>query len=192
MNEMSGFIKLHRSFKNWEWYANLPTKTIYLHLILCANYKPDTWHNQALSTGQLITSRKSLSTATGLSEQQVRTALMHLEKTGYITIKTTNNYSIITVNHWEIYQNDGANSTYRATDQTPTDSPADQPQLNNINNTKNIEVKNSYSVQDAPCPEEEKPSFYTKDGSIDYAKLMAYSRENIRRRIAETATKDFL
>ncbi len=174
MNEMSGYTKLHRSFKNWEWYKDLPTKTIYLHLLLSANYKPDAWRGKQLDAGQLVTSRSSLCAATGLSEQQVRTALKHLKDTGYITIEATNCHSIITVNFWDMYQGDYVSSTYKVTNQSADDAPAESPHLkNNKNNITKDCVKN-YSVADAPQSPKKDYPFYNADGSVDYDKLRAY------------------
>ena len=54
--------------------------------------------------GQTITSYQQLANATGLSVQNVRTALKKLIKTGDITVKTTNKFTIISVVEWEKYQ----------------------------------------------------------------------------------------
>jgi len=47
-----------------------------------------------------------LSEKTGLTFQQVRTALNKLKSTGEITIQTTNRFSLITIVNWALYQND--------------------------------------------------------------------------------------
>lgn len=174
MNEMSGYTKLHKSFKNWEWYKDLPTKTIFLHLLLSANYKPDTWRGLQLNAGQLVTSRSALCAATALSEQQVRTALKHLKDTGYITIEPTNSYSIITVCFWEMYQSDNVNSTYRVTNQNTDEPPADSPHLKNNKNNIIQEVIKNDSVATEPAPQKTDLPFYNADGSVDYDKLRLY------------------
>ena len=101
---MEGWIKLHRQFLDWEWYADLPTKALFLHLLLKANHKPKQWQGQIINEGELITSIGSLSEQTGLSIRETRTALHKLESTGEITRKATNKYTLIKVQNYGIYQ----------------------------------------------------------------------------------------
>lgn len=101
---MDGWIKLHRQFLDWEWYADLPTKALFLHLLLKANHKPKQWQGQTINEGELITSINSLSEQTGLSIRETRTALHKLESTGEITKKATNKYTLVKVQNYGIYQ----------------------------------------------------------------------------------------
>lgn len=41
---MEGYIKIHRKMLDWEWYDDIPTKTLFLHLLLTANWKDSKWH----------------------------------------------------------------------------------------------------------------------------------------------------
>ena len=179
MNEMSGYIKLHRSFKNWEWYQDTAAKSVYLHLILSANYTEDVWKGITLKCGQLITSTLRLSETLGLSVQQIRTALNKLQKTGYITIETTNKYSLITVENWEIYQGGPVASTYRPASKLTHKPQPQQQQLKNINNIKNKEFKKSeYAAQKATPNAAQSINGSDK---YDYELLRIKSRERIRR-----------
>jgi len=54
--------------------------------------------------GSFVFGRKVASKETGLSEQQIRTCLKHLENLQNLTIKSTNKYSIVSVINWDIYQ----------------------------------------------------------------------------------------
>jgi hypothetical protein len=36
---MSGWIKIHRSILEWEWYEDTNTFRLFMHLILKANHK---------------------------------------------------------------------------------------------------------------------------------------------------------
>ena len=40
----SGYIKLYRSLLNWEWYDDINTKTVFLHLLLTVNIAKRQWH----------------------------------------------------------------------------------------------------------------------------------------------------
>ena len=91
----------------------------------------------------------------GFSEQQVRTALKKLESTGEITLKSTNRFTIATVENWEMYQGDGyieqPTDNQQITNKQPTDNQQitnKQPHLKNVKKERNI-----YSVI-AECPTE--------------------------------------
>ena len=90
-----GFIKLHRKTLDWEWSSKPLTMAIFVHLLLKANHQENKWQGITIKAGQIVVGRKQLSADTGLTEQQVRTALNHLKSTSEITIKSTNKYSII-------------------------------------------------------------------------------------------------
>ena len=101
---MSGYIKLHRKLLKWEWYSDTITFRVFMHLLLTANFEEREYRGMVLKPGQLITGRKKLSVDLGLSEQQIRTALNHLQSTNEITIKSTKKFSVITVENWGKYQ----------------------------------------------------------------------------------------
>lgn len=101
---MSGFVTLYRSILDWEWYTDLPTKAVFIHCVLKANYEDCNWRGTELKRGQFITSIQKLASETGLSDRQTRTALSKLESTSEVTIKTTNKFSIVTVCNYDSYQ----------------------------------------------------------------------------------------
>ena len=102
MNE--SWIKLFRKFKEWGWYKNSNVKDLFLEILLTANFDDKPWQKIIVSRGQLVTSIGHLSEETGLSVRQVRTALNNLKLTNELTIKTTPQYTLITVNKYNDYQ----------------------------------------------------------------------------------------
>ena len=80
------FVKIFRKMINWEWYTDVNTKTLFLHCLLKANWKPGSWKGQKYERGQFITSLPSLAKETGLSVQEVRTAISHLKETYEINV----------------------------------------------------------------------------------------------------------
>ena len=40
----SGYIKLYRSLLSWEWYDDINTKTVFLHLLLTVSIEESKWH----------------------------------------------------------------------------------------------------------------------------------------------------
>ena len=102
---MNGHIKLFRKFLKWEWYNDEHTKTVFLHCLLRANWKEQKFQGITISRGSFVTSYQKMAEELStnkqkLSVQSVRTALKHLVSTNELTIKTTNKYTIITVNNY--------------------------------------------------------------------------------------------
>lgn len=99
-----GWIKLYRSFLDWEWYTDANVMRVFLHLLLIANHEERRWMGIQIKRGQTVTSYDSLSSSLGLSIRQIRTVLSKLEKTGEICKKTTNKYTLITICNFDFYQ----------------------------------------------------------------------------------------
>ena len=79
---MSGHIKIDRRILEWEWYSDINTCRLFIHLLLKANWKDGRFQGTEVPRGSLVTSYSSLAKDTGLSVKNVRTALNHLETTG--------------------------------------------------------------------------------------------------------------
>lgn len=99
-----GFIVLHRSILNWDWYGDVKTKALFIHLLLTANYIPGDWKGRRVEVGQRITSLTKLSQELNLSVKEIRTCLQHLQRTGEVACETTSQYTVITVKNYEKYQ----------------------------------------------------------------------------------------
>lgn len=100
----NSWIKMYRSFLDWEWYPDTNCVRLALHFILKANYRAKKWKGLIIDRGQLVTSRGQLSEETGLSETQIRTAIDKLDNCGFITKSGTRKYTIITVCNYDLYQ----------------------------------------------------------------------------------------
>ena len=101
---MQGWIKLHRKMTEWEWYTNNNTKSLFLHILLMANHTDKQWRGRTIKRGQRLTSLNHLSTETGLSVSQVRTAIKNLELTNDLAQEKTTQYTVFTVVNYESYQ----------------------------------------------------------------------------------------
>ena len=77
-----GFIKIDRGILDWEWYSDINTTRLFIHLILKANWKDGRFQGVKVPRGSLVTSLPTLAEETGLSLQQIRTAEKHLKSTG--------------------------------------------------------------------------------------------------------------
>ncbi|MCP4761494.1 MAG: hypothetical protein GY870_06910 [archaeon] len=152
----NGWIKIHRKFKDWEWYDDLKTKHLFLHLLLSANHKKGKWRGIKVEKGQLVTGLYSLKEQTGLSIQNVRTSLDKLKRTKELTIKSTNKYSIITLINWDKYQKEEKNQ--QANQQTTN------KQLTTNKNEKN--EKNIISYKNLKKPYNDFMRVKCQDGTI--------------------------
>lgn len=101
---MQGYIKLHRKFKDWQWYTEPNMVLFFIHCILRASHKETEWKGIKLNPGQFISGRKALALETGMSEQQVRTCINKLKSGREITTKSTNKNTIFTIKSWKKYQ----------------------------------------------------------------------------------------
>lgn len=99
-----GYIKLHRKLLEWEWYNDISTKTVFIHLLLTAQLKKTSFQGYEIPKGSRVCSYQKLAEETGLSVQNVRTAINHLKSTGELTISKTPKFSIISIKNWSKYQ----------------------------------------------------------------------------------------
>lgn len=95
-----GFVAFPRGLTAWEWYDDPNTCRLFFHLMLTANWEPKNWHGIVIEPGSRVASLSRLASETGLTIQNIRTSLERLKSTGYLTIKSTNKYSVISINHW--------------------------------------------------------------------------------------------
>ena len=139
------WIKLHTKFLEWEWADKANMVSLFVHLLLMANYKDKEWHGITIHRGQLVTSYDKLSQLTGISFQSIRTLLNKLNATGEILVKSTNKYTIITICKYESYQ-DSENET---NNQLTNNQQTSNNQLTTT--TEYIERKNNNIVDDIAC-----------------------------------------
>lgn len=141
---MIGFIKLHRQLLEWEWYTDNNVKSVFLHILLTANFKEKSWRGHTIKRGQTVTGRVELAKTLKMSEQEVRTALKKLVKTKEITIKSTNRFSIITLVNFEAYQDRHLDKQPTSNQQITSKQPTDNQQLTTPKEGKKVkkEVKN--------------------------------------------------
>jgi len=108
---MVGWIKLHRSLKDWEWYSDHNATRLLIHLLVSVNYEDKPWKNEIVKAGTMITSWENLSHETGLSVKQVRTAMSKLEKGREVGRQVAGNgaskWQVITLMKWDKLQDDG-------------------------------------------------------------------------------------
>ena len=141
-----GYIKLFRSMKSWQWYHDSNTKVVFLHLLLSANWEDSYYGEYFIPKGSLVTGYPKLSSQLGISIRNVRTAIKHLKKTGEVTVKVTNKFSIITIENWDKFQVYERSSDSQSDNQSGSQVTVNRQSSDNIKEYK--EIKNIRREED--------------------------------------------
>jgi hypothetical protein len=150
-----GYFKVYRElFSKPIWYnSNSKQKTILMTLIAMANWKESEWEHAGIKytalPGQFITSVENIATTSGkdLTNQNVRTSLKRFESLGFLTIKTTNKNTLVTINNWALYQEDNIKSTKKSTKSQQSTNNQLTNKLTTIEEDKeDKEIKERYIV----------------------------------------------
>jgi len=117
---MSGWIKIHRKFLDWEWFNKSEAVHLFLYMVIKANHKDNKWQGNDVKRGQFISSLGNISSATGITIQQIRTILKKLEKTNEIVVKSTSQFTIVTICKYECYQDENEDTNKPITNNQQT------------------------------------------------------------------------
>lgn len=155
-----GYIKLFRQIVDWEWYDDIPTCRLFIHLLLKVNHADRNWQGKKIERGSCITSFASLSTETNLSVGQIKRALKNLQKTGEIKKISTNQSTLIIVTKYDDYQcfanvdnKQTTNEQHEDDMQKTNEQQTDNKQTTTNNNVKNI--KNDKNNNNLYCSSDE-------------------------------------
>ena len=149
---MSDYIKLHRKFLEWEWYRNEHTKNLFIHCLLKANWKESKFEGNVIQRGSFVSSIDILANETGLTSDEVRTAIKHLIFTGEITKQSTNKYTVFSVVNYDLYQ--------PVSQAEPKQAPSYSQSI--PNNRRNKEYKEINNI----CAPESHDSNFDKDEQL--------------------------
>jgi hypothetical protein len=149
---MSGWIKLHRSIKEWEWYGDTNVRLTFLHCLVEANFKDQSYRGIMIKRGSFPCGRVKFAEEVGISVQQLRTSFSKLESTGEINQQSTSKGTIVTVCNYESYQGG-------ATSDQPANQQADnKPSTNHQPLTKKGIKEEGENNKNTP-EQSEKPKF---------------------------------
>ena len=51
---MDGHIKLYRKFLDWEWYQDINTKVLFIHMLMKANWKDGKFMGTTIPRGSIV------------------------------------------------------------------------------------------------------------------------------------------
>lgn len=120
---MAGFIKLNRNIKNWRWYKSPNDLIVFLYMLLNAAYEPMECMQHNLKRGELIASTRFIASETGLTVQQVKTAIKHLLLTHDITKRSTAKNTVFKVENYDRFIDANPLSNQQITHDQPTVNP---------------------------------------------------------------------
>jgi len=103
-----GFIKIHRSMLDWEWYQDDRCVRLLLHLHLKANYLPGRWKGKDVEPGQVVTSTVALAEQLGWSRSALVRTLDRLKLAREVDTKADSKWTLVTLIKWDKFQNDDA------------------------------------------------------------------------------------
>ena len=170
-----GFILLHRSLLDWEWYQNPNVLRLFLHLLLTVNYEDKQYCGMTIKRGQRLVSYAKLCDELGMSLQQLRTALKKLKSTQEITQLKECRHSLITVTKFEEYQQ----VTEKATAKQPDDNRAMAVKQHGSNNNVINRTKQN---------KEKKKQSFAEGASFDLDTIEELMRANVLQGISEQET----
>ena len=140
---------------DWEWYENTNVFRLFYHCLLHTNLEDKRYCGREIKAGQFVSSITRISAETGLTESQVRTALKKLKDTGYISTKSTNKYTLYTVNEYQNYIDCGqvAETTTEENKVVENGTKMEQPMERKMEQTdknakKNCEKSNKKAINE--------------------------------------------
>ena len=165
---MSGFVKIFRSLKDWEWYDDHNATRLLVHLLLSVNYENKKWKGIDIPKGAMVFSWDTLSKEVGLTPMQCRTSMTKLESSGEVTRKVTNKYQLVALVKWEKFQIIEGCVTDKLTDK----QQANNRQVTTTKEYKEINNKRS-STSEVPSYSEFESYALTKRPEVDTSHLKA-------------------
>lgn len=101
---MGNYVKISRKLLDWEWYSDMKTCRLFLHMILKANWKDGNFKGRLVPRGSFVATLQTLAAETGLTINEVRTALGHMKKTEEVSCEHFGKFSVYKVVNYDIYQ----------------------------------------------------------------------------------------
>ena len=166
-----GYVKLWRCIEDTGLIGQPTAFYLYSYLLLKATHKAKSFVVGGavfnLDAGQVLIGRNKLADETGLSVQQIRTALELLKKLSFITCKSTNKCTIVSIVNWDTYQQqqpednqqDGQQTNQQVNQHLTSAQPAPNQRLTTIQECKNINnnTPSNEGVVAAEPGDDEKP-----------------------------------
>ena len=130
MRETTTYIKLDRNILDWGWYQDSNTFRVFVHLLLKAQIKDEMYMGVKIKRGDAVVSYGSISKSLGITYDQARTAIQHLQNTNEITIKRKQKFLVVSIVSYNRYQDKPQSKNTRK------NIPITNPQQSQSKNTR--------------------------------------------------------
>lgn len=169
-----GFIKIDRQILEWRYHDCYYAFTIWMHILLLANWTDGYFKGNPIKRGELVTSINNLMLVTGIkSDNTIRKWLKVFESEDMISLKSTNKYTHINIVNYDKFQDVGETLAELNAQQSAYQSAYQgaQRSADNIRIIRNIRSKEDINTT---CPEQtsfaseqviDLPPLLLKDGS---------------------------
>jgi hypothetical protein len=137
-----GWVKLHRSLQDWQYYHDVNCVRLLIHLLITVNYEVKKWNGELIPAGTRITSWDHLSRETGLTISQVRTSMRKLERSGEVVRVSSNKWQAVTLVKWGELQGESQADDRQIAGKSQANDKQIATTKESKNNKKDKKVKN--------------------------------------------------
>lgn len=106
MSRAPGYVKLHRSLLDWEWWDDHSATRVLTYLMLSVNWQQKQWMGMTIEPGSIVTSYAIIAKSCGITEKQARRSMKVLELGSVIERKRAGKGQLVTLGNWDKYQSD--------------------------------------------------------------------------------------
>lgn len=124
-----GFTKFPNSLRCAPWRNKPKTVAVYFFLRINANHFENGFDKITIYPGEVVSGRAQIAAETGLTEDEVRTAISHLKRSGHITSRSTNSYTVFSFTDKENWGDIADCIPSEIPSTFPNDSPAIPQQI---------------------------------------------------------------
>lgn len=110
------YLKVPYSVLDCGWASSPRTFAVFIHLMLHANRKPHRYKNSVIDSGEVLASYEFLAKHSGLSVQNVRTAVKNLIKSDMISVRKIDGKNVFRIEKYMDYQSLGVKVTNEITE----------------------------------------------------------------------------
>ena len=169
-----GFIKIDRQILEWRYHDCYYAFTIWMHILLLANWTDGYFKGNPIKRGELVTSINNLMLVTGIkSDNTIRKWLKVFESEDMISLKSTNKYTHINIVNYDKFQDVGETlaelnaqqSAYQTAYQSAQRSADNIRIIRNIRSKEYINTTCPEQTSFASEPDTGLPPLILKDGS---------------------------
>lgn len=169
-----GFIKIDRQILEWRYHDCYYAFTIWMHILLLANWTDGYFKGNPIKRGELVTSINNLMLVTGIkSDNTIRKWLKVFESEDMISLKSTNKYTHINIVNYDKFQDVGETlaelnaqqSAYQTAYQSAQRSADNIRIIRNIRSKEDINTTCPEQTSFASEPDTGLPALILKDGS---------------------------